>query len=560
MRNPSIAGAFILLALSPAAAHAAVDQNGYTARYECRAGSPNCNVDVAALGKRACDQVIAPSDPWSRIDWSNNTICLAAGDHASKGTLTVPSSANGSPNSYKVLRYYRPGDFNDDPWKQTNADKAKIAKIEFHGSYWLVDRVTLDGGGADSSNNISGGHNIFNRILVQNYNWTMFNLYGTKPYNTLQNSVLRNSGRRPHRDTHCIDTGYSPDYTRIVNNEIYDCAGDGFQTSQGSAAVGFVIENNDIYQTTALRADGSGRLTQGGNYSCGENAIDLKSGGTAANPLKVIHNRFWGFRWTDMNCGSTGSGGEAVVLHADNSHGLIQDNIIWNVPYAISASNPSPSRYSVIGNLIFDSKHSPYSDAYTITLAKASSTEIYLNTIISATKAVSIGNGTTNDARCNVIISSGESNGTSSQFNDNGYYSSPHANESRRIGVSVANRGNGATYSVGQIIQTSGSGNCVKGSESACYLYRVISAGTTAATAPAYCTELGCVQNDGGVQLRAIRGPYSFYAKLRTSPTRNVIPYARAFGGGGNEAEIAPEAYSCPTDYAARYGVGINDN
>ena len=43
----------------------AADLNGYTARYECRAGGPYCDLDVVALGTRPCDQIIAVSTPWS---------------------------------------------------------------------------------------------------------------------------------------------------------------------------------------------------------------------------------------------------------------------------------------------------------------------------------------------------------------------------------------------------------------------------------------------------------------------------------------------------------------
>lgn len=61
------------------------------------------DVDVEVLGQRRCDQTIAPCMPWRSIDWNNNTICIAAGEHTGKGTLVIPSEASGTAANYKVL-------------------------------------------------------------------------------------------------------------------------------------------------------------------------------------------------------------------------------------------------------------------------------------------------------------------------------------------------------------------------------------------------------------------------------------------------------------------------
>src|ERR1051325_8336375 len=97
----------------------AADRNGYTAQYECRAGGPHCDVDVAGLSQQGCDQIIGSSTPWSAIDWANNTICIAAGDHTGKGILDIPGNANGTPGRYKVLRYFSNADTGDVPWRQS---------------------------------------------------------------------------------------------------------------------------------------------------------------------------------------------------------------------------------------------------------------------------------------------------------------------------------------------------------------------------------------------------------------------------------------------------------
>jgi hypothetical protein len=227
-------------------------------------------------------------------------------------------------------------------------------------------------------------------------------------------------------------------------------------------------------------------------------------------------------------------------------------------PQAVNVPNPMPTRYSVIGNLVYKMTYSSSGTGYAIDIRKAATTEVYLNTIISASNGISAGAGSSNDVRCNVLFSGIESSGTSSQFNDNAYYGSPNANETNRIDVSVATRASAKAYSMGQIISTSALSNCVTGMESACFLYRVTSAGTSASGGQSYCTTLGCTQQDGTMRVRAIRGPYTFYRKLRTKPERYTIPYARAYAGATNDAENAPEAYACPSDYTKRLGIGIN--
>jgi len=124
---------------------------------------------------------------------------------------------------------------------------------------------------------------------------------------------------------------------------------------------------------------------------------------------------------------------------------------------------------------------------------------------------------------------------------------------------SVTTRTNSTAYNLNDIIRTSAVTNCVNGTESACFLYKVITAGTTAGTAPPYCTSLGCTVTDDKVSLKAIRGPYTFYRKLRTSPELYTIPYARAYVSTTNPSASAPEAGACPSNYATRGGIGIND-
>jgi hypothetical protein len=191
-----------------------------------------------------------------------------------------------------------------------------------------------------------------------------------------------------------------------------------------------------------------------------------------------------------------------------------------------------------------------------IDLKDGTNHEVYLNTIIDTKKENSNGwlyaNSASHDARCNVVIDGGASSAAAGVRNFQVYYNSTNGGETNKIDKTVSTRSNNTAYSTGTIIRTGAISGCVNGTEAACFLYKVTLAGSSASSPPTYCATLGCTVTDGSVQLQAIRGPYSFYRRLLTSPERYVIPYATAYSS-------APEAYSCPSSYSSRIGVGIND-
>jgi hypothetical protein len=167
-----------------------------------------------------------------------------------------------------------------------------------------------------------------------------------------------------------------------------------------------------------------------------------------------------------------------------------------------------------------------------------------------------------NDYRCNVAINSAPhtgSLGTGSLAANNVYYGVAGTKlDSNAINKTLTTRANSTAYSLGNIIRTSSSPTAACTDNASCFLYKVITAGTSASSAPAYCATLGCVQQDGLMQVRAVRGPYAFYRKQRTSPERYIIPYVRAYAGATDATQNAPEAFGCPADYSKKVGVGIN--
>jgi hypothetical protein len=554
--NRLFACAVLLLAASPAIA---ADANGYTAQYECRAGGPNCNVDVVSLTQQSCQQTISAGASWSSINWSNDVICIEAGDHTYKGVLTIPSS--GTSSRRKVLRYSSTNDADSNPWNQAAAIRAKVAGITVNGAYWIVHRLTITGGGTD----INQGNVVLNRVLGEFVNGTLIDAHES-PNVTIQNSVLRKTGLSGRDDFHCTTSGPAQNF-HLVNNEIYDCQGDGYQLAQsGIDSPGLVIENNDIYLTSAYYSNGSGSLTTSGSYACAENSVDLKQGGTSSSPAQIIHNRMWGHRMTDSSC-ADGSYGEELLFHqaatTENYYGVIQNNIIFDGTQAITSPNYTPNHWSIVGNVIYSFSGVPSGATRAVDLKHGNSSEIYLNTFVDVAKGnstgwVDLGDGTNHDVKCNVAINAGSvggSAGSSTEVGSNAFYNATlfaANNGGANVSRSIRTRANSTSYAVGDIVSIGPASACTSATASACFLYRVTTAGVSAGSPPIYCASLGCTTPDGSVTVQAIRGPYAFYRKLQTGPEVFVVPYARAH-------TAAPEAYLCPSDFASRNDVGIGD-
>lgn len=202
-----------------------------------------------------------------------------------------------------------------------------------------------------------------------------------------------------------------------------------------------------------------------------------------------------------------------------------------------------------------------------MSLYSVRSVEIYFNTIIGARKGSGSGifgewgSGHQDfDIRCNAFLDSDASSSVvpaSSSIADNSaFYSTPTLTfngTNSNIERALITRNNGTYYPAGTVMRrTSALSNCTAGDDPDCFLYVALNSGTTGGSEPAYAVNLGESFQDGSVSWQAIRGPHVYYRKLLTGATRHVIPYARVHAS-------APEAYACPSDYAARRGIGIND-
>lgn len=568
-----------LLLTAPALPSFAADQNGYTAQYECRAGAPHCNVDVAALSARSCDQIIAPSTPWSSINWSNTIICIEAGNHTGKGALTIPTHANGRVGAHKVLRYYRPGDNGDQPWQQSDSNQAKINRLVIEGDYWLIDRIAFPSQSGSQPPRMefraSGSNDvrdiIVNRVLIEgggagsHYYGIATNGDFSQDYQglSIQNSVLRNLG--PYASgaeaigisLHVGDSSRNSRFY-IVNNEIYDWVSHPIQIGRNELPVipGIAVENNDLYVTPALhRPDGRG---------ASEAPLSIKVSGTAALPTRIMHNRIWGARWTDTGICCTGESGQAITTYNTLNYLLVHNNVIGE---SHTGSYPT-DRSSWIGNIFYSiKKYYECGDGWCNSHALqwgGNAAEVYFNTVIdNPSYSFSIGQQSDGDIKCNVLIAAsgrdpwnGPGTSGSTEIDHNAFYETPKFTSNggdNNIVAAIKMRQDSTAYGVGDVIRTGPVESCTTDANDGCFLYRVVVAGTSAASRPNYCTSAACTTEDGGVMLQAIRGPYTFHRKLRTGPETRTIPYARVYTS-------APEASRCPTNYNVKRGTGIGDD
>ncbi len=509
--NRLFACTVLLLATSPALA---ADPNGYTAQYECRAGNPACDVDIVSLTKRPCDQIVSVSTQWSAINWDATTICLEAGDHTSKGPLTIRVS--GSPSSRKVLRYYRAGDSDDDPWKQNVATQARLFRLVMVGAdYWVIHRLTLDPGAGSSAialefnKGSQATHNVISRILAQNGGADdngVVTIQDNNHSNVVQNSVIRNGRVAPGQDNNCLAI-FDSHYTRIVNNEAYDCTRVFYTMGAFEAAKGTVFENNDIYFSPAFHTDCSGRSDSSGNGPCskGEAVISQKAGGTRADPVRWIRNRIWGGRFSDTTvCCLGGSSGAAMTISTQDGLGwdgadyvLVQNNIISDSQYGIDNYWGDPDHASIIGNVFYNNRkyYNGWSTA-SITIGGAygglRDSEVYFNTFINSEGPWFTGSQPNWDIRCNVVINSAKANfsGSATEVDSNAFYNTPPSGSNPLSYASAADsRGDGLT----------------------------------------------------------------FYRRLKTGPEQVTIPHARP-------TPNSPHTSACPSTTGLRQGVGVADD
>jgi hypothetical protein len=347
---------------------------------------------------------------------------------------------------------------------------------------------------------------------------------------------------------------------RIVNNEIYNWSAHPIQMGRNGTPVmpGFIIENNDIYQTSAMH------LPNG--KASAKNTLSVKAGGISAKPGKVIHNRIWGSRNSDLStCCINSDTGAGLYNSSGGGHKyvLIENNIVMDSQQGYAALNCSNgcSSTSLIGNIFYNIQQFVVSASYALNTAGLDASEIYLNTIISnpVDGAIRVSGGSDKDVRCNAIVDAANLSGTPStgtKVSNNAYYGvaggkvdTTNINKTLNTlsgsfctTLGCISSANTTGRTIGDIVRTSldPKTTCTGAVDTGCFLYKVLTVGSS-----------GTIQ--------AVRGPYTFYRKLRTKPELATIPYAIPYADPKDLASSAPDAYTCPSGYATRLGIGVND-
>ena len=374
---------------------------------------PVCNAEQPET------KLIRARSDWESINDPNYRIfCVFPGNYQSLGRLRL--SAKGSADKPRYLMLV--DDTQDHPVRQSESARVVVSGLEVRGSWWVIDRLTIRG--TKSFITFGGDDNVLSRSLVEGGGGGagQINL-GTGDRTIIRGNVLRETVQRANRDSHCIKATEFTQGIRLIDNEIYNCAGDGLQIKSSS---GMLIENNDFYATPDLYSDCSGELDRDGDCACAENGIDIKgtiSGEPAPEDwVRINNNRFWGFRRTDTHCGGTGSGGYAISVHFKGAYVSIEGNVFFDLGSGFSTPNEAAHDIDLLDNLFY-----LVADSAIAGLRKSTRNRIVGNTMIETGSAIDAG-GRSHEFFCNVFISAGEVV-TNERADFNAYYGSDPATD-----------------------------------------------------------------------------------------------------------------------------------
>jgi hypothetical protein len=395
---------------------------------------------------------IASNADWSKLNGPGTVFCVSVGSFA-PGTVNV--TADGTAASPRILRFVGSSSTYE-PWQAATRATFSGALVFGGANHWVVDGIRFTRTVVDHIIKLENAtHVTFQNILMEGAGGGVgqLNLRPGISNITLQNSVLRDT-TQGSSDRHCIKLVGRSTNVRIVDNEIYNCAGDAIQvgngTSSGESDVneGVVIQGNDLYITTALWSNCNGVKTITGPCACAENAIDIKGTTRAADPVpeskwaKIRGNRMWGFQKPDSTCGGTPSSHtQTVVFHysgADNI--LFEDNIVFDAGGGIGLPDKTQGavppddvseHITIRNNLVYNiwAKSGATTGGGGIELfgKEAFRVEYYFNSLIKAGQFYLLrsANSGANDFRCNLVIDGKTSSGSDQMtVSHDAYYNS----------------------------------------------------------------------------------------------------------------------------------------
>lgn len=381
--------------------------------YEVPVTPPDCDASDPTV------RFIQTEADWDDInDPAYRIFCVQPGDYTGVGTIDLQE--DGAAGQERWIRYYDPQDPTDGrhPVGRGDSEHAVIDALRFDDAdYWIVHELTVRGDWTAVQLVNGAQHNVLNRLLVEG---SRIQIRDGSHDNAVQNSVIRDAPMVPQSDRVCVilsGASQGPDVaihgTRIVNNEIVDCT-DSIQLYRPDGAThgidfgGTIIDENDLYLTSATYSDCAGTLDPQGDCACAENGVDIKAAGTDSdNIVQVSNNRIWGWQRTDTDCGGTGSWGAASVVHMGAEYTLYQANIVWDSARGLTFGN---NNHSAIDNVVTSIENPVDDQGYAILLLGPSS-EAYRNVVVDSHDWGQVA-GDDGDWRCNTFISAGQGRGT----------------------------------------------------------------------------------------------------------------------------------------------------
>ncbi len=304
------------------------------------------------------DEVLAPLDHSIRI------IVMLPGDYrgrsngtASDGWLYIPQSGTATE---PILVVYSPTVGADilaepHPAERLGQSEAQLIAVRVIGNaHQFFHGLTFADGYAPCL--LHGtSHCVFDRCLWHEVLGQPLRIRFDARSNMVQRCVFRRFERTlwGHGDNVAIQVSDGVcTHNQIVSNVILNYT-DSYQHTDRDGdpyglGAGTLIDNNVFgFTSEAYLQEGANELL------CGENAIDLKMGGTQAEPVMVTNNVFFGARASKVGCAASGSGGYAVTLHrlgtwihmegnlfVDNDSALFLNSMFLNADPAQGRINP----------------------------------------------------------------------------------------------------------------------------------------------------------------------------------------------------------------------------
>lgn len=301
--------------------------------------------------------LIDSDEAWSHINDETKTyFFVAPGDYTALGVIKI--STPGKEDAPRYLVYYdpeNPTDLSSHPVDMPAGKRAEIERLQFNGGFWVVDRLygTATEGSKNPTFELRKSNIIVNRVLCEGGGGGAGQVAIQGSEIVVQNSVLRNTQIIPNNDIHAIKVSEGVDVS-IVNNEIYNFAGDGVQLGDKTETFkGMVIYNNDFYIEPLLYPEEVDEIPH-------ENAIDIKQAGVPGSEKHYViikNNRFKNIAHTP---GGTSPNPDQGTIDFSNknelkTHVLVEGNVFYNckIPFNTKGGG-ALTNFTFTKNLVYN--------------------------------------------------------------------------------------------------------------------------------------------------------------------------------------------------------------